>query len=535
MAAPGGGEMVWNRWDVPWPACNSAEVVPAEHASVRCLSAVLKRCWTVDSMLNSKMLVAEQSLLHSIIYNYHYQMIHQKAYGSLKQVEQCLKRLNLMNLEKSIQKIAQMDPIKQKSENSEQSLVPSQPVIEVVLVKILGSCKLILRLLECCCTAFSLIVKHLCLEEYVLFNTLILGLLSRLWILYEAVLKKLSTLYKDLFELLQEVAKIHQRPYIKGFVFPSEINYFLETSYLDIKKKMPKAFIERKTGTGWINTLFSVQKTISHPLNLSVAVPPAVRKKKKKKRKGTQNTSDIGKPVLINRTNQGFAEKLEFDLKTLCKYPNPVSQKNSKFSNILPESKKITSISSKALRSRHLHFFVSKFKEVQSFEELSQTLKTTVIWCKNNKFRSGAFFLGMKLLKSKRLQHVEAQGCRLQRKLRCVKATICKFLTLQSCRERPVQLLRGNPQRSSRLSRKQSCLSQTTSVHRGSPLFKGTQSPFLNQCFLFQTLGSSGTKIFEESIHISAPAVLESHPTHIQKEATEQKDDIDDIFKIIGL
>ncbi|XP_034267782.1 nucleolus and neural progenitor protein isoform X2 [Pantherophis guttatus] len=486
MAAPGGGEMVWNRWDVPWPACNSAEVVPAEHASVRCLSAVLKRCWTVDSMLNSKMLVAEQSLLHSIIYNYHYQMIHQKAYGSLKQVEQCLKRLNLMNLEKSIQKIAQMDPIKQKSENSEQSLVPSQPVIEVVLVKILGSCKLILRLLECCCTAFSLIVKHLCLEEYVLFNTLILGLLSRL-------------------------------------------------CYLDIKKKMPKAFIERKTGTGWINTLFSVQKTISHPLNLSVAVPPAVRKKKKKKRKGTQNTSDIGKPVLINRTNQGFAEKLEFDLKTLCKYPNPVSQKNSKFSNILPESKKITSISSKALRSRHLHFFVSKFKEVQSFEELSQTLKTTVIWCKNNKFRSGAFFLGMKLLKSKRLQHVEAQGCRLQRKLRCVKATICKFLTLQSCRERPVQLLRGNPQRSSRLSRKQSCLSQTTSVHRGSPLFKGTQSPFLNQCFLFQTLGSSGTKIFEESIHISAPAVLESHPTHIQKEATEQKDDIDDIFKIIGL
>lgn len=124
-------------------------------------------------------------------------------------------------------------------------------------------------------------------------------------ILYEAVLKKLSTLYKDLFELLQEVAKIHQRPYIKGFVFPSEINYFLETSYLEIKKKMPKAFIERKTGTGWINTLFSVQKTISHSQNLSIAVPPAVRKKKKKKRKGTQNTSDIGKPVLINRTNQG--------------------------------------------------------------------------------------------------------------------------------------------------------------------------------------------------------------------------------------
>ncbi|KAL7983441.1 hypothetical protein Chor_000317, partial [Crotalus horridus] len=337
---------------------------------------------------------------------------------------------------------------KQRSENSAESLVPSQPVIEVVLVKILGSCKLILRLLECFCTSFSLIVKHLCLEEYVLFNTLILGLLSRLWILYRAILKKLSMLYKDLFELLQEVAKMHQRPYIKGFVFPSEINVFLKTSYLEIKKKMPKTFIERKTGTGWIKILLSEHKTISQSQNLNVALPATVRKKKK-------NISDIGEPVLINRPNQDLAEKLEFDLKTLCKYPNP----NSKFSNMLPESKKIASISSKVLRSRHLHSFVSKFKEVQSFEELSQTLKATIIWCKNSKFRSGAFFLGMKLLKSKRLQHVEAQGCRLQRKLKCVKATICKYLTLQSCRERPMQLLRGSPRRSSRLSRKQSLFS----------------------------------------------------------------------------
>ncbi|XP_015671327.2 nucleolus and neural progenitor protein [Protobothrops mucrosquamatus] len=204
---------------------------------------------------------------------------------------------------------------------------------------------------------------------------------------------------------------------------------------------------------------------------------------------------------------------------------------------MLPESKKIASISSKVLRSRHLHSFVSKFKEVQSFEELSQTLKAAIIWCKNSKFRSGAFFLGMKLLKSKRLQHVEAQGCRLQRKLKCVKATICKYLTLQSCRERPMQLLRGNPRRNSRLSRKQSCVSQTTSVHRGGPVFKGTVSPFLSQCFLFQTLDSSGTKTFEESIHdgISVPAVLGNHPTRIQKEATDQKYDIDDIFKVLGL
>ncbi|XP_063161732.1 nucleolus and neural progenitor protein [Candoia aspera] len=536
MAASGGEEEVWNRWDVPWPACNAAEVVQAEHAAVRCLSAVLKRCWAVDSMLNSKMLVAEQSLLHSIIYSFHYQMIHQRAYGSLKQVEQCLKRLNLMNLEKSIQEIAQIGLMKQGSEISKESFIPSQPVIEVVLVKILGGCKLVLRLLECCCTAFILVVKHLCLEEYVLFNTLILGLLSRLWILYRAVLQNLSTLYKDLFKLLQEVAKMHQRPYIKGFIFPSEINDFLGTSYLKIKKKMPKAFIEWKAGTGWMNKLLSVKKPTSQSQVLSVAVPPVVKKKKKKRRKGTQNTSDIGKPVLINRTNQDLTKKLEFDLKTLCKYPNPVPQ-NSKFRDVLPESKRITSISSKALRSQHLHCFVSKFREVQSFEELSETLKTTITWCKSNKFGSGAFFLGMKLLKSKRLQHVEAQGCRFQRKLGCVKATICKYLTLQSCRQRPIQLLRARPQRSTRLSRKQGRVSQSMSIRRKGPVSEGTASPFLGQCFPLWTADSNGAKTFEESIRdgIPVPAVLDGHPTHIQKEAAEQRDDIDDIFKVIGL
>uniref|UniRef100_A0A8C6VQ38 Nucleolus and neural progenitor protein-like N-terminal domain-containing protein n=1 Tax=Naja naja TaxID=35670 RepID=A0A8C6VQ38_NAJNA len=204
-----------------------------------------------------------------------------------------------MNLEKSIQKITQVGLIKQRSENSEESLVPSQPVIEVVLVKILGSCKLILRLLECCCRAFTLIVKHLCLEEYVLFNTLILGLLSRLW--YVCLLIFLFTLYKDMFELLEEVAKMHQRPYIKGFVFPSEINDFLETSYLEIKKKMPKGFIERKAGTGWINTLFTDLNLLLFNIIYLVLV--------------------LSPYFLLD-----LAEKLEFDLKTLCKYPNPVLQ-----------------------------------------------------------------------------------------------------------------------------------------------------------------------------------------------------------------
>jgi hypothetical protein len=37
---------------------------------------------------------------------------------------------------------------------TENRVVPSQPVVEVVLMKVLGGCKLLLRLLDCCCKAF---------------------------------------------------------------------------------------------------------------------------------------------------------------------------------------------------------------------------------------------------------------------------------------------------------------------------------------------------------------------------------------------
>lgn len=43
-------------------------------------------------------------------------------------------------------------------------VVPSQPVVEVVLMKVLGGCKLLLRLLDCCCKAFRYLWlrEHLC-------------------------------------------------------------------------------------------------------------------------------------------------------------------------------------------------------------------------------------------------------------------------------------------------------------------------------------------------------------------------------------
>ncbi|XP_044297912.1 nucleolus and neural progenitor protein isoform X2 [Varanus komodoensis] len=507
--------------------------------AVRCFSAVSKGCHSVYHLLRNEAMVAEQSLLHSIMYSFHYQMNHHRPYRSLKQVEQCLKRFKIMNLEKAIQDLVQAGPVKHNSENAEECLVPSQPVIEVVLVKILGGCKLVLRLLECCCTGFLLSVKHLCLQEYILLNTLVVGLLSRLWILFKGVLKSLGSLYKSLFELLQEVSNMQPRPYIEGFAFPSVINEFLGAPYSEIKKKMPKALVMKKAGTGWLNRLFSGSK----PGSLSTAVPKRVMKKMRR----AQNNTDIGKPVLVNRTNLDLEK--EFDIKTLCRHPSPAMQENTK-SRENPSGSKRTpkSLSSKSLKAQHLRSFVPKLQEASSFRELSDTLKTTILWCKSNRLGSEAFFLGMKLLKSKRLQHVEAQGCSLRRKLGCVKATLCKYLQLTSCKWRPSQILRvqSHLRRRIKLSKKRRCNLKRSLFCIPPPetdtlLLENSLSCSLGQWSndssqVWTTENSHSNETVEEQARGNAShLVKERSLSHRQKGATENSDDIDDIFKVIGL
>ncbi|KAJ6662234.1 hypothetical protein lerEdw1_012397 [Lerista edwardsae] len=408
---------------------------------------------------------------------------------STPQVEQCLKRLNIMNLKKSIEDLIHVGPI-QKSENSKEVSVPSQPVIEVGLVKILGGCKLLLRLLDCCCTAFL--------------------------ILYRGLLKSLTALYGSLFALLQEVSKIEVRPFIKGFVFPAAINEFLGTSYLGIEKKIPKAFVKKKDRLGWMNKRFRVSKAASWT---QASIPSAV----KNKAIGVQDSVDIGKPVVGT----------EFRVK------RPGSKR-----------RQFPAISPKLLQSEQLASFVPKIREAHSFEELSDKLRSTISWCKNNKLRAKAFFLGMKLLKSRRLHHVvEAQGCSLPRKLGCVKATICKYLTAPSYRQRPNKILRARffLQRQTKCSRKPGGVSRRTQPYtqqcwrstRSTKVTNGSRALSLAQHFeqLPQVGNAEFMRGFEEqaSGNVSGLLGLERTSAHTQQEVIESKDDIDDIFGAIGL
>ncbi|CAK6441653.1 unnamed protein product [Pipistrellus nathusii] len=76
----------------------------------------------------------------------------QMLHLALKQVEQCLKRLKNMNLESSIQDLSELFSFNENRPVATKAcVIPNQPVVEFVLMKILGACKLLLRLLDCCC------------------------------------------------------------------------------------------------------------------------------------------------------------------------------------------------------------------------------------------------------------------------------------------------------------------------------------------------------------------------------------------------
>ncbi|NWV62192.1 NEPRO protein, partial [Malurus elegans] len=224
----------------------------------RCLSVLRRQCYIAGKRLSGPGLAAEGRVLRAVLYVYHSRLLRHRPYLALQQVEQCLKRLWRMNLVGCLETLLELIPKKNTSEAHAECLVPSQPILETVALKVLGGCKLILRLLDCCCKAFLLSVKHLCSEEFILLNTVASGLLSRLWfvIQYRCILQTLTSLYSALWTMLHLVSETQQMPYIKGFTFPSDISDFLGVNMSSEAKKQKAKMLTTKKSTSWMKRLF---------------------------------------------------------------------------------------------------------------------------------------------------------------------------------------------------------------------------------------------------------------------------------------
>ncbi|XP_068925969.1 nucleolus and neural progenitor protein [Petaurus breviceps papuanus] len=412
----------WNQLRIPRPGTLSTVAVEDKDRVIGSfIKAVIKECHSVRMSLTRKSLDIETGVLRAILYSNHNKLCHHKPYLALKQVEQCLKRMNCVNMEGSIQDLFELCPKEDKLENTKNYIVPSQPILEFMLMKILGTCKLILRLLECCCKTFLLSVKHLCLEEFIILNTVIIGLVSRVWVLYKDALKKLVSLYKPLFRLLQEVSRIQTMPYFRNFTFPADLAEFLGEAYLDVIKKK----VEAKGVTKLLNKLFLAKEKPNKSMEeIALEVP---QKAKQMKIKRTDNM-DIGKAVKKRKTHREISSG--FDLKAFCKRPKHKATMDTIFKPVCSQRKvrKTAGSSQQLVGSSHARNLVLRIRAAQSFTQLSEEIQTAIFWCRRKKLKHKATFLGNKLLKSNRLKHVEAQGCSLPKKLNCIKTSICNFL-----------------------------------------------------------------------------------------------------------
>ncbi|KAM8770561.1 nucleolus and neural progenitor protein [Rhynchonycteris naso] len=417
----------WNRVRIPEAGSRRAVTVQDPSATLDlCIAAVIKECSLLTLSLKNQTLDAETDVLCAVLYSNHNRLGRHKPHLALKQVEQCLKRLKNMNLEGSIQDLSELfssnenQPVTAKAR-----VVPSQPVVELVLMKILGACKLLLRLLDCCCKTFLLTVKHLGLQEFIILNLVMVGLVSRLWVLYKGVFKRLISLYEPLFGLLQEISRIQPLPYFRDFTFPSDIVEFLGEPYFEVfKKKMPTGSAAKGV-TKLLNKLFLTKK---QSLKCNEETSLRISKKANQVKINIQNNVDLGQPV---KSKKIFTEKSsEFDVKAFCKQLKYKAIQEASFEFKHPQSQlKATKHSSqKVIGTSCARRFVQRFQEAKTFTQLSEEIQKAILWCKSKKLKAQASFLGNKLLKSNRLKHVEAQGYSLPRKLECIKTSMCNCL-----------------------------------------------------------------------------------------------------------
>ncbi|XP_065732516.1 nucleolus and neural progenitor protein isoform X1 [Phocoena phocoena] len=563
MAALLLGPQPWNRVRLPKAGSRSTVIVQDPGAALDlCIAAVIKECCLVTLSLKSQILDAETDVLCAVLYSNHNRMGRHKPHLALKQVEQCLKRLKNMNLEGSIQDLSEsFSSNENQPVNTKACVIPSQPVVELVLMKILGACKLLLRLLDCCCKTFILTVKHLGLQEFIILNLVMVGLVSRLWVLYKDVLKRLVSLYEPLFGLLQEVSRIQPLPYFKGFTFPSDIAEFLGEPYFEIfKKKMPTAFAAKGV-TKLLNKLFLTKEQSQRSSEETLL---RISKKAKQMKINIQNNVDLGQPV---KNKKILKEKSsEFDVRAFCKQLKHKAIQANSFEFKCSQSKlKATKRSSwKAIGTPCVKSLVQRVRETDTFVQLSEEIQMAILWCRSKKLKAQTTFLGNKLLKSNRLKHVEAQGYSLPKKLECIKTSICNCLrhgsgskTLKNHLRRRSQnkfsLKRRKPQRKLQSTLLKETRQPPQGTQSATDIIKGRLShPTVrttdlypnNKQVLSRRVSSPVIQTKEKQIHENLIESNENETAawttmqinkHNTSGITKETDDIDDIFALMGV
>uniref|UniRef100_A0A669E358 Nucleolus and neural progenitor protein n=1 Tax=Oreochromis niloticus TaxID=8128 RepID=A0A669E358_ORENI len=233
---------LWNRVNVPFPSAVSAVRVPFTAQTAADVETLLTESENVLKLVRSEILQTEVRLLYELLYVLNNSSRGNKTFKALKQVEQCANRLKNMKLEAALQELSDLCPNRiqrQLSIKDGQCFVPSQPRLEWICLKVLGAARLMSCTLSRCSRAFTLSKQQMKWEEFVILNVVITSMLSRLWVIFRGVLLALSGLYRQLLELLGDVARAQPMPFLTDFSLPADLAQFLGSSDALLLTKHP--------------------------------------------------------------------------------------------------------------------------------------------------------------------------------------------------------------------------------------------------------------------------------------------------------
>ncbi|KAF4086848.1 hypothetical protein AMELA_G00089080 [Ameiurus melas] len=227
----------WNKINIPYPGVAAAGRIPFNTRTAVVTEAVVVHCGNVLKLLDSCVLNTEIRVVHELLYVLHNGFRQHKPFLAIKQVQQCINRLQDMKLQAVLKDLQELCPNQIQRDvgvDVGHCDVPSQPMLEWFCLKVLGASSLLCRTLDQCTKAFSLTRQHLHLSEFIMLNLVLTCMLSRLWVFFRGILRTLVPVYEGIMDLLREVVHCRPMTFLPDFTLPGDLAVFLGPTYADL-------------------------------------------------------------------------------------------------------------------------------------------------------------------------------------------------------------------------------------------------------------------------------------------------------------
>ncbi|KAK0151853.1 Nucleolus and neural progenitor protein [Merluccius polli] len=236
-------EQMWNKVNIPFPSAAASVRVRRGVIIGTKINLLMKNIDKVMALLGSNILQTEIRVLYELLFvckNNHGTNL---TFRALKQVEQCINRLQEMKLDVVILDLLQMCPTQlQRSPglHAAEYGVPSQPMLEWTSLKVLGAARLLTCVMDYCSRSFMYpsglrARQQLKQDEFIVLSVVITSMVSRLWVYFRALLYGLAPLYRLILGLLAAVSHAKPMPFLTGYPLPKSLTEFLGLSPLQLK------------------------------------------------------------------------------------------------------------------------------------------------------------------------------------------------------------------------------------------------------------------------------------------------------------